>query len=542
MNSDFEDPTRWASDIALFDFDQHLNGMYPIDGACSQALPPPASWAPPGESPSVNPKDLQLAEVSPFGYDSITGMRLPCGPVLSASDGNPLTRNHMLSALDEFLMSQGGWRPPVPCNHCKRLRLQCFMLQTTQANPNPIESCSSCVALYRHCSLAGPVKRQASQFETLRPVIGRLHGVYEDDTTQRSHAGVEGNRRPGFEVQGKSSKRSSSRSNTRTRPLRIWFDAHQEHPYPSESNKENLCLESGLARTQVDNWFSNARRRKKHSEDAASAAALQLHRQGSPMPVSSISHMTPFERWQHSPPEDDPADFTDIERAVGTSPSSSRSDALQRLPMSDHPIVNMSDYCTDTAWLSLPGSLDASSNGTSSCASQQSFATHSTSSKRSHSETSLEVSPRKRYRHSGKRRYDCNNCSRMFTRKSDMLRHEKAIHLQPIERWVCSDLLSQDEPPLIWRISAPAPNCAFCGQTNPDERHFLSHEFIACADRSVSDRTFARKDHLRQHLHKFHKCRKWDGWNLDERIENLRRSGDDERTIISGSRNTSECV
>jgi hypothetical protein len=110
-----------------------------------------------------------------------------------------------------------------------------------------------------------------------------------------------------------------------------------------------------------------------------------------------------------------------------------------------------------------------------------------------------------------------------FTRKSDLLRHERAIHSRAKETWICSNLVLPGESTTVWRISQPGPECALCGLLDPDEKHFLSHEFVACADRNVSERTFSRKDHLFQHLEKFHRCRrKWDGWTLDHAIDRLR--------------------
>lgn len=73
----------------------------------------------------------------------------------------------------------GAYCPPFPCSYCHQHRLQCLILRTTSANPNPVTSCSSCVALFRECSLALGEKRQPSGFETLSPVLGHLHGVTE---------------------------------------------------------------------------------------------------------------------------------------------------------------------------------------------------------------------------------------------------------------------------------------------------------------------------------------------------------------------------
>lgn len=73
----------------------------------------------------------------------------------------------------------GAYCPPFPCSYCRQHRLQCLILRTTSANPNPVTSCSSCVALFRECSLALGEKRQPSGFETMSPVMGHLHGVTE---------------------------------------------------------------------------------------------------------------------------------------------------------------------------------------------------------------------------------------------------------------------------------------------------------------------------------------------------------------------------
>jgi hypothetical protein len=73
----------------------------------------------------------------------------------------------------------GAYCPPVRCSHCRKHRLQCLILRTTSANPNPVTSCSSCVALFRECSLAKGEKRVAAGFETYTPVLGHLHGLPE---------------------------------------------------------------------------------------------------------------------------------------------------------------------------------------------------------------------------------------------------------------------------------------------------------------------------------------------------------------------------
>ena len=46
-----------------------------------------------------------------------------------------------------------------------------------------------------------------------------------------------------------------------TNILRAWLIQHLTRPYPTKDEKKQLCQETGLSIHQVNNWFSNARRR-----------------------------------------------------------------------------------------------------------------------------------------------------------------------------------------------------------------------------------------------------------------------------------------
>ncbi|KAL7941851.1 hypothetical protein V8C42DRAFT_333899 [Trichoderma barbatum] len=436
-----------------------------------------------------------------------------------------------LNAIDEFFIKNGAHRPPAPCNYCKRLRLQCLILQTTAANPNPVSSCSSCVALYRDCSLAERGKREASAYETVLPVIGHLHGVCEevDDATTREGTTQWRIDREAAPTATRSSsvshKRNSTRSVKKTRVLRNWFATHQEHPYPSEDEKSMLSDESGLSKTQVINWFANARRRHRLTAQSHFNNSSKVFLQGSPMPQTLLTGMSPMERWRHSPPNDEPVSASAIENAI-----SNRADE------GDAYLYTFDgNYGTDGAPSSASsesaifnqhpsGHYEASSNSGSSAfsfyqsddAAIFSLSAHSSINGGDSDLVAGSSSTRPTARAAAERgkahMFQCTFCRQSFKKKYDWVRHERSIHLPGLDSWICKVPLPDDQSHLVWRMNHSEPECIFCGQASPTDEHMQAHEFQSCAERPVSERTFTRKDHLWQHLHKFHRCRKWDGW------------------------------
>ncbi|KII60585.1 Homeobox protein unc-62 [Thelohanellus kitauei] len=57
--------------------------------------------------------------------------------------------------------------------------------------------------------------------------------------------------------------------------LQRWYYCNMDDPYPSKQEKINLARASGLSELQVNNWFSNIRRREKRL-----TLQLQLGRNG----------------------------------------------------------------------------------------------------------------------------------------------------------------------------------------------------------------------------------------------------------------------
>ncbi|KAJ5772604.1 hypothetical protein N7520_003133 [Penicillium odoratum] len=391
-----------------------------------------------------------------------------------------------LSNVPQWL--DGAYRPSVPCRYCRRHRLQCLILRTTSANPNPVSSCSSCVALFRECSLAKGEKRLPSGFETFAPVLGHLHGLPEH--TEDSEQAL-----PSAETieERKESKRFVRKG---ARVLREWFYQNQECPYPTEDQKIQFSRETGFSEKRITTWFANARRRQKQKIQSSNSASNIRTRAGSPLIRSTLDSLTPLERWKASPPEDEPVSESVIQDAI----ASAGLDAIDPFQLDESAMD----------WFNFDQSSSHLPSSTSSFGSRVSETSDSVSSTWSHQSGEglpfpmLPKTSRSRRRdHSEEHQYQCTFCIRSFKKRHDWIRHEKSVHLS-LETWIC--IPRPNELQQIWH--SQVAECSFCDTLFPGPAHLEEHEFYVCAEKPVADRSFTRKDYLWQHLRKFHGCTK----------------------------------
>ncbi|KAK4038394.1 homeobox and C2H2 transcription factor [Parachaetomium inaequale] len=400
----------------------------------------------------------------------------------------------------------GAYNPPVPCTYCQQHRLQCLTLRTTIANPNPVTSCSSCVALFRECSLAQGEKRHPAGFETVFPVFNHLHGVAEwteeelfsgphaprpselqDDEAEPTHS------RERAQDDGQHNRRFSRK---RAKVLRDWFYQNQRAPYPTDEQKATFAQQTGLTEKQISTWFANARRRSRLAR-RTSRPGNQLFRSGSPMPIARSATLTPMERWQRSPPDQEPVSESAIQRAIAAAGTDEAwnhpSKSAHASPSSHHLASSISSFDSEP-----------------SQASSESFSLAWSHQSESYLPFPLsEGQPRSRSRRrrpmlrtvAAENPYQCTFCLESFKKKHDWVRHEKSVHLS-LESWVCN--MGSAIPDLA--AASEALPCDFCSTSPLTGPHLSSHEFDVCADRPLAERSFRRKDHLIQHLRKFHHC------------------------------------
>ncbi|KAL6235251.1 hypothetical protein BDW75DRAFT_209991 [Aspergillus navahoensis] len=412
---------------------------------------------------------------------------LQVGPGTTSTPIEPSGFNNVAEWLD------GAYHPPTPCDHCRRHRLQCIILRRTTHNPNPVPSCSSCVGLFRPCSFGRGEKRQPSGFETLSPVLGHLHGVIEEGD------GHEGGERKQDCKETKQFVRKGARV------LRDWFYRNEDYPYPSEEEKARLAAETGFSKQRISTWFANARRRHKQQRQARSST--RVFRAGSPMPTSDLTSMTPMERWQASPPDEEPVSEAVIREAIATSARSDLSGNQSRL---ESPLTDISSGLEGSSLASSISSLgilasDASDSSSSAWSYQSGDG--SLRSRPYRRPSSGRRGGRKRVAEDG--HYQCTFCLQSFKKKHDWSRHEKSVHLA-LDVWICTPNLGELEDTNI-----PFAECRFCDHRSPTQEHWESHDFRECATKPLSERSFSRKDYLWQHLRKFHGCTRYPVPNLE---------------------------
>ncbi|KAI1416888.1 hypothetical protein F5Y13DRAFT_153262 [Hypoxylon sp. FL1857] len=430
--------------------------------------------------------------------------------------------------------SQMYWETPeAPCTHCAVGGYQCKRIREGKYKGY----CTSCVALRCECSF-GPLENNltagagatfpANPWPTMgdRPETSILH---EDElaaimTSAPPASGLvavaeDKQISPKPQNMPKIGARFSRES---VKILKNWVSTHSRHPYPTEEEKEGLQKITGLSKTQITNWLANARRRGKIQPTRATSPhigrgyvqAIDIpQRRGTP---AMFENMNPLQRWANSPPENEPASVAAIARAVSASSTYSQTSGSGR----NSPYV--SNYSDDGSSRSLCNQSSASSLGTSH-SSGGSFA--SAYSNKSHGSfgslpSFVRTRGRRRRRRAPPKRADeslnqplktfqCTFCTETFRTKHDWQRHEKSLHLS-LERWICSP----DGPRTI-NPENGLMSCVFCGEVNPNEAHVESHNFSGCTERTQEERTFYRKDHLRQHLKLVHNV-KFLPWSMDK--------------------------
>ena len=241
--------------------------------------------------------------------------------------------------------------------------------------------------------------------------------------------------------------------------LRDWLDAHSDNPYPTEEEKAELEKTTELKSSQIANWLANARRRRKVTETtrprACTSPSLKPSTSAINIPAAEKpwDELNPFERWKHSPPENEPAAITDIVNAVAN--SDLPDDQVSTSPSSFGKRRKRSSAGSGFSNVRAP-SATSFETGQSSSLSASNSAAYSHHSSQSHGSfgsfnSSLAGKRDRRRRRrpapapvrkpadEKKRVFQCTFCTDTFKSKYDWTRHEKSLHLS-LEKWICAPL------------------------------------------------------------------------------------------------------
>lgn len=416
-------------------------------------------------------------------------------------------------------------RPDQPCEYCRSSHLDCWFTFANQT------ACSPCNALFRPCSFSTQEAKSSAVMDT-------LHVVQEDSTVERgSLTGVVALKswdRSGADIQD-DDERPSRKTGTRfsrsaIKILKDWMDQHRDNPYPTDEEKQELKLRTGLNITQVSNWLANTRRRTKMKTPRGISPSIRSPTWPTPDAIDipfdkqKIRHngktwdiMNPLERWQHSPPENEPAPISAIATAVANSHISSHDSSLSGSSQNARRGLESSAGSSSFSVHRAPSITSLDTGRSDSLQSSNSLSNLSLGSSKSHGSRNSYNSfgggirkGRRRRRtpaNPGKltsvesRLYQCTFCTDTFRTKYDWARHEKSLHLS-LEKWICAPLGE-----VITISPSGQKQCVFCDLLNPTEEHLETHNYRTCEEKGIAARTFYRKDHLRQHLRLVHGCK-----------------------------------
>lgn len=467
------------------------------------------SLLPPGQSLDDHDLDLALANVDgdDFSFWALQHFENNVSPTMPAAEEIPMPADRATRTFEDHLELFES-----KCNNCQFGGYECKRIPEGQYKGH----CTSCVALRCACSFGAASAFPANPW----PLMGdHPEAILQEDLLGENHQSASASDLPSLACpsgadnagaaacpKGKAGARFSRES---VKILKNWLSTHSKHPYPNDEEKERLQNQTGLSKTQITNWLANTRRRNKNTVGQRSTSP-GVRSWVNPIDIPQrrgIENMNPLQRWQHSPPENEPASVTAIARAVNS--AASISSGLNS-PYSGN-------FTDDGSGRSLCGSNISSANTSHSTGTSA----YSHGSKGSFgSQGSMPRGRRRRRRKaptaaavtapSGQpKTYQCTFCTETFRTKHDWQRHEKSLHLS-LERWVCSPNGAQAFNPENGQMS-----CVFCGDPNPDEAHVDSHNHSACQERTVGERTFYRKDHLRQHLKLVHGA-KFMSWSMEQ--------------------------
>ncbi|KAF2116300.1 hypothetical protein BDV96DRAFT_474367, partial [Lophiotrema nucula] len=431
-------------------------------------------------------------------------------------------------------------KPETPCDYCRSRQLECFIYDSGKST-----GCSPCNALFRPCSFSQPNNEKAKRDTAL----DTLDAVAEDSA--RTFGGLTGKKpmrclghvgpieNDDADTAPKKGAAAARFPRAAIKILKDWMIEHIDHPYPTDEEKEALKFQTGLSVGQISNWMANTRRRQKARPKRSASPSIRPSTEAIDIPAGRTwESLNPFERWKHSPPENEPAPMTAIAQAVKSfdPPETTSSLSIEAGSLTSSfkcRKVSSNDSASGSfSVFRAPSttSLETGFTNVSSGSAQSVWSHGSRNSLGSLGSLNSKKDRRRRRRlptrapkqhdsAAGPRIFECTFCTDRFKSKYDWSRHEKTLHLS-LEKWICAPLGD-----VITCTSSGQRKCTYCDAVDPSKEHLETHNHRTCEEKGLEARTFYRKDHLRQHLRLMHGCKmtpSMETWKAEAQFINSR--------------------
>lgn len=210
----------------------------------------------------------------------------------------------------------------APCDACEASGFDCKRVEDGKRKGY----CTTCVALGITCSFAlAPGPSSVGSHSNVPLAAVRQTDPRSSSSPDLANLGTGSNSGNDNSPNPPAAPKVGARfSREAVRVLKAWLATHSQRPYPTDEERESLQRQTGLNKTQIANWLANARRRSKGKFQQnrstspnvrAWSGAIEIpRRRDTPAPESE--HLSPLQRWQNSPPENEPASVTAIASAI----------------------------------------------------------------------------------------------------------------------------------------------------------------------------------------------------------------------------------
>ncbi|ETN45952.1 uncharacterized protein HMPREF1541_00134 [Cyphellophora europaea CBS 101466] len=301
--------------------------------------------------------------------------------------------------------------------------------------------------------------------------------------------------------------------------LQTWIQSHVDWPYPRSGERKQLATDNGLLESQVTTFFANYRRRRMRKTGSNEANVLTGSSVASPSsPQVLDGHEVSSSTLESLFPDAEDGsrlklldfDGDRLQWYLACLPDHSEQPLPRVYPIPMTSVIDANpkvDNIMPMEGLLLESQLESSTSAEPSAAGSAYSRSASVNSRPGSvysARSSISNVSRRGRRAYGvgprppsaspdgkQKRHRCLHCAKRFARPFTLKRHMKTVHLTTNTVWICQALRN---------IFDNTPCCPTCYRS-PEQ---CTHKVLQCWKRPEAERTFLRKDEMKQHLDLMH--------------------------------------